>query len=61
VKWTANPSGQIGVAFEGVALCVLLFHGPWYDVHWPSVGTLLGLIALALSVVQLLEYGFGRR
>ncbi|MEQ1501744.1 MAG: CDP-alcohol phosphatidyltransferase family protein [Myxococcota bacterium] len=55
-QWPPRPSGQIGVAFEGVALCVLLFHGPWLDVHWPSVGAVLGTVALALSVVQLLEY-----
>lgn len=52
----ARPLGQISVAFEGTALCVLLFHGPWLDVHWPSVGTALGAIALALSGLDLLEY-----
>jgi CDP-diacylglycerol--glycerol-3-phosphate 3-phosphatidyltransferase len=52
----ARPLGQISVAFEGTALCVLLFHGPWLDVSWPSVGTALGLVALALSGLDLLEY-----
>jgi CDP-diacylglycerol--glycerol-3-phosphate 3-phosphatidyltransferase len=58
--WPPRPSGQIGVSFEAIALCVLLFHGPWLDVHWPTVGTVLGTIALALSVLQLLEYAGGR-
>jgi CDP-diacylglycerol--glycerol-3-phosphate 3-phosphatidyltransferase len=52
-----RPLGQISVAFEGTALCVLLFHGPWLGVHWPSVGTALTVLALALSAVDLLEYG----
>jgi CDP-diacylglycerol--glycerol-3-phosphate 3-phosphatidyltransferase len=51
-----RPLGQISVAFEGTALCVLLFHGPWLSVHWPSVGTALGGIALALSGLDLLDY-----
>lgn len=55
-RFAARPSGQIGVAFEGIALCVLLFHGPWLDVHWPTVGAALGMVALSLSLVQLLEY-----
>lgn len=59
-EWPPRPSGQIGLAYEAVALSVLLFHGPFVDVHWPSVGTVLGTVALALSVVQLLEYAGGR-
>ncbi len=57
----ARPWGQIAVAFEGTALCVLLYHGPWLDVHWPSVGTALGLVAFALSSADGLEYAFRRR
>ena len=30
-------------------LCVLLFHGEWLDVHWRSVGHMIGLIAIAWS------------
>lgn len=59
-RFTPRPSGQIGVAFEGIALSVLLFHGPWLDVHWPTVGASIGTVALALSLVQLLEYAVGR-
>jgi phosphatidylglycerophosphate synthase len=55
-RWPPRPLGQIAVAFEGIALCVLLFHGPWLDVHWPTVGTILGGLALALSAGQLVEY-----
>ncbi len=56
LRWSPTPAGQTMVAFEGVALCVLLFHGPWLDVHWPTVGTILGGISLALSLVSLLQY-----
>jgi phosphatidylglycerophosphate synthase len=54
----AQPSriGQVMVAFEGVALSVLVFHGPWNGTHWPTVGTALGAISLALSLASLLEY-----
>ena len=51
-----SPIGQIGVAYEGVAVSVLLFHGPWLDVHWPSVGVVLGLITLVLSLVAVVQY-----
>lgn len=56
LRWSPTPAGQIMVAFEGVAVCVFLFHGPWLGVHWPTVGTVLGLLALLLSIVSLVEY-----
>jgi CDP-diacylglycerol---glycerol-3-phosphate 3-phosphatidyltransferase len=55
-RWEASPTGQVMVAFEGTALCVLLFHGPWIDVHWPTVGTAIGTISLVLSVVSVIGY-----
>jgi phosphatidylglycerophosphate synthase len=56
-KWERpSPIGQIGVAFEGVAVSVCLFHGPWLDVHWPSVGVVLGVAAFALSMVAIVQY-----
>ncbi len=51
-----HPVGQVSVAFEGVAVSVLLFHGPWLGVHWPSVGTVLGAVALVLSLVAVAHY-----
>lgn len=51
-----SPAAQVGIAYEGVALCVLLFHGPWLGVHWPSVGTVLGAVALCLFLVSLPQY-----
>jgi cardiolipin synthase len=51
-----TPVGQVMVAFEGVAVAVLVFHGPWNGTHWPSVGTALGGISLALSLVSLAQY-----
>ena len=51
-----SPIGQIGVAFEGVAVSVLLFHGPWLEVHWPSVGLVLGAITLVLSLIAVGQY-----
>ncbi|MEM6929857.1 MAG: CDP-alcohol phosphatidyltransferase family protein [Myxococcota bacterium] len=56
LQWTPTPLGQVMVPFEGVALCVLLFHGPWLNTHWPTVGTVIGTIALILSLISLLEY-----
>jgi len=55
-RFSVNAIGQVGVAFEGVALSVLLFHGPWLDVHWPSVGTILGFMSLALSLASVAGY-----
>lgn len=54
--WEPRPLGQTSVAFEGVAIAVLLFHGPFLDVHWPTVGTVLGSTGFLLSLLQLLEY-----
>ena len=51
----SRPIGQIAVAYEGVALPVLIFHGPWLSVHWPSVGIALGTIALLLSFVAIAD------
>ncbi len=56
LRWAPSATGQVMVAFEGVALCVFLFHGPWLDVHWPSVATVLGGGALVLSHVSLAQY-----
>lgn len=56
MAWEPRPTGQISVAFEGISLCVLLFHGPWLGVHWPTVGAILGVTALALSFVPFAEY-----
>jgi phosphatidylglycerophosphate synthase len=56
VRWSPSPVGQIMVAFEGISLSVLLFHGPWLDVHWPTVGTVLGVVSLILSGWSLVEY-----
>jgi phosphatidylglycerophosphate synthase len=58
VSWEPRPAGQISVALEGIALCVLLFHGPWLGVHWPTVGAILGATALALSFVPFVEYAW---
>jgi len=54
--WPASMVGRLKVSFEGVALPVLLFRQPWLDVHWPSVGLVIGAIALVLSVGSALSY-----
>ncbi len=46
----ADEWGQIAVAYEGTALAILLFHDPWLDVRWPLVGTVIGILALTLSI-----------
>jgi cardiolipin synthase len=55
-EWHANSFAQVMTAYEGVALSVLCFHGPWNGTDWPSVGVFLGVIALALSAVAALDY-----
>ena len=55
-RWEASALGQTMVAFEGTALCVLLFHGPWIGIHWPTVGTALGTISLVLSLLSVVDY-----
>lgn len=42
--------GRLMVSVEGVALPVLLFREPWLDVHWPTVGLILGVLSLVLAV-----------
>ena len=48
--------GRVMVSVEGVALPVLLFRNPWLDIHWPSVGLVLGLLALGLAVASASVY-----
>lgn len=55
-RFEASPVAQVMVSFEGISVSVLLFHGPWLGVHWPSVGVGLGTVAMALSVVSVLGY-----
>lgn len=52
----ATMSGRLKVSFEGVALPILLFRHDWLGVHWPSVGLVLGLCALVLSLVSSLAH-----
>ncbi|MFK7928686.1 MAG: CDP-alcohol phosphatidyltransferase family protein [Myxococcota bacterium] len=45
-------AGRLMVSVEGVALPILLFRNEWMQVHWPSVGLLLGLISLLLGAIS---------
>ncbi len=56
LRWRPNAAGQVSVAFEGTAVSILVFHGPWLEVHWPSVGTAVGVVAVLLSLASLLQY-----
>jgi len=53
--WKPSGTGQTGVAYEGVALCVFVFHDPWLGVSWPSVGVVLGIISLVLSFISITQ------
>jgi cardiolipin synthase len=53
---TPSRLGQVATSFEGAAMGILLFHGPWLGVHWPSVGATVGLSALACSIGSSLLY-----
>lgn len=56
---TRLPSklGQVATSYEGTAIGILLFHGPWRGVHWPTVGVGVGLAALLLSLLSAILYG----
>ena len=56
ITWKPNRLGQLMVSFEGVALPVLLFRNSWLDVHWPTVGIILGSISLFLAMASWLQY-----
>lgn len=56
VIWTPSKLGQIATSYEGTAIGILLFHGPWNGVHWPSVGVAIGVCALALSLGSAVAY-----
>ncbi len=57
VVWQSNKVGQIAVSYEGTALGVLLFHGPWNGTHWPTVGVVIGAFSLALTLASAAGYG----
>ena len=56
LEWPASVAGQLTASFEGTALGLLLFHGPFLEVHWPTVGVVTGCIGLALSIGSALGY-----
>jgi len=55
-RFAPNLAGRLMITFEAVSLAVLLFHGPWLGVSWGAVGTAIGAITLALSLVSAAEY-----
>jgi len=55
-RFEPNLAGRLMLTFEGVTITVLLFHGPWLGVSWGLVGTALGVITVALSLVSAAEY-----
>ncbi len=56
LTYAPNRAGRLMVSFEGIALAVLLFHGPWIALDWQAVGVALGALTLALSLGSALEY-----
>jgi CDP-diacylglycerol--glycerol-3-phosphate 3-phosphatidyltransferase len=56
VLWAPSALGQLMVSYEGTAIGILLFHGPWLGVHWPSVGVGVGVAGLLLSVLSGIAY-----
>lgn len=55
-RYQPSALGQVATSFEGTSLGILLFHGPWLDVHWPSVGAVVGVTALATSLLSAVVY-----
>jgi phosphatidylglycerophosphate synthase len=60
LTWQASRLGQVATSYEGASLGILLFHGPLGGIHWPSVGVVVGLCGLALSLVSALAYATSR-
>lgn len=54
----ATLTGRVMTTFEAIALPVLLVRDGWFGVHWSTVGVVLGLVALALSVASGAQYAF---
>ncbi len=60
-RWKSTPIAQVAVAYQGTAIAILVFHGPWLGVDWPSVGTILGCMGLALSAFAPLSTAWALR
>jgi len=56
IELKTSRVGMMAASYEGTSLGLLLFHGPWLGVHWPSVGVYVGLIAVALSFASAVGY-----
>lgn len=61
VKLTSSRVGQVSTSFEATAIGLLLFHGPFLGVHWPSVGTIVGLSAIVTALASGAGYLADRR
>lgn len=55
-RFEVNHAGRLAVSFEGIALGILLFHGPWLGLDWPAIGRTLGAIALLFSLAAVGGY-----
>ncbi len=47
-----NRWGQVEVCFEATGLAILMFHGPWELIHWPTVGLVTACIAIPFSAAS---------
>lgn len=56
LTWSPSALGQLMTSYEGTAIGVFLFHGPWNGVHWPSVGVVIGCFSLGLSIISGVAY-----
>jgi len=61
VTLSSSRMGQLSTSFEGTAMGLLLFHGPFLGVHWPSVGTWVGLAAIVTASASAAGYLADRR
>lgn len=55
-RYEVSAVGRLALSVEGIAVAVLVFHGPWIGVDWVAVGTALGALALTLSMWAALAY-----
>ncbi len=58
---SASRWGQLATSYEGTALGILMFPGPWLGVAWPTVGTAVGLAAMGAALISGAGYLRDRR
>ena len=54
--FAVNHAGRVAVSMEATALGILLFHGPWLNVQWQSVGSVVAWVCIGLNIIAAVQY-----